>query len=629
LDCLRGSVWHRRTPKLHHALQVKETSAVELKPAAGMKWLAMVVIAAVAIAAYWNSFSTPFVFSDRACIVENPTIRSLWPLSGPLGANFRDGRPVDGRPILNLSFAINHALHGLDVRGYHATNLLLHVLAAWALLAILRRTFRSSAVPGWLRSRADLAAGCAALLWTVHPLQTEAVTYVVQRAEALASLFYLFTLYAFLRGASTERGWWWFPLAVVCCLLGMATKEMVATAPVIVLLYDRTFLAGSFREALRRRWPWYFALASTWLLLIWLIVRSGLRGGGAEFVGGGAFPYFLTQCGAVVRYFGLVFWPGPLVFDYGHGVVTSFGVVAAPFFFLLALGLFTAWALWKRPVLGFALGWVAITLSPTSSVIQITTQTIAEHRMYLPLAAIVALVTAGAFRWLPGWGAGGMCGILILALAVRTAWRNEDYRPAFVLWSDTVRKWPGNERAWLSGGMELVKAGQADAAMPWLLEAVRLAPRDASAWDGLGNALVVKGDYAGATEKFLAAIRLRPNAAHMRINAAQALMFQGRYEEAKAQVIEVLKVDPESAVACGVMGLLEMANGKAENAIAHFEKAVEFDPLSPDLRNNFGVALMQVGRRGEAAAQFREALRLEPEFERAQTNLQQVEAALK
>lgn len=217
-------------------------------------WFCAVLIAMAAVAAYLNTLSAPFVFDDIPNIVENPTIRSLWPVWGPLlppGA----GHAVSGRPVVNLTLALNYALGGTDVRGYHGFNLLIHLAAALALFGTVRRTLGLAWAPGWLRGSAQSLGFATALLWTVHPLQTEAVTCLIQRTESLAGLIYLVTLYCFIRGcepgAAAPRRW--LGLSLAACWVGVATKEILATAPLLLLLYDRAFLAGTLRGAWRQR----------------------------------------------------------------------------------------------------------------------------------------------------------------------------------------------------------------------------------------------------------------------------------------------------------------------------------------------------------------------------------------
>ena len=404
---------------------------------AGLRWrisLAGAAILLAALGAYHNSFSGPFVFDDLSSIVENPSLRPPWSagalLSPPASAT------VGGRPLVNVSLALNFAMGGMDVRGYHAVNLVIHMLAALALFGVVRRTLVRP-----LGGDAGLAALAIAVLWTVHPLQTESVTYVVQRAESLMGLFYLMTVYCFIRGAEYQEmdyamagapaggdpsagasgaasGRWrrWYALSVAACLLGMASKEVMVSAPVIVLLYDRTFVAGSFREAWRRRRWVHAGLGATWLVLGYLVASLGGNRGGSTGAGHGVtfLGYALTQFPAVAGYLKLSVWPHPLVFDYGaewvaHGVDV---VPAAAVLALLAGG--TLYGLKRQPVLGFAGAWFFAILAP-SSLIPGPRQTMAEHRMYLALAVVVSLGVLAGYAW----GGGGRCSP---GLRWRSAW---------------------------------------------------------------------------------------------------------------------------------------------------------------------------------------------------------------
>ncbi|HEX3730708.1 MAG TPA: hypothetical protein VHV47_12935, partial [Opitutaceae bacterium] len=213
------------------------------QPARGPAWAGAALIAAAAGWAYRNSFAAPLLMDDERSIAANASLRHLWPPSSVLAAPPFSG--VSGRPVLNFSFALNYAWGGLSVGGYHAVNLLLHVLAGLTLAGIVRRTVRGEGTA--------LLGFAAGLLWTLHPLQTESVTYLSERAEVLMGLCYLLTLYAFIRGRLV--------LSVLACLLGMATKESMVTAPFLVFAYDTVFVGGSPRAAWRQRRGYYVALA--------------------------------------------------------------------------------------------------------------------------------------------------------------------------------------------------------------------------------------------------------------------------------------------------------------------------------------------------------------------------------
>ncbi|MGA2605784.1 MAG: hypothetical protein ABSG14_16325, partial [Verrucomicrobiia bacterium] len=204
-----------------------------------------VLIIAAGIGAYHNSFQGPFILDDVPSILENPQIRHLWPIGEALSPSANS--MVGGHPVVNLSLAVNYALGGLAVWGYHALNLTIHILAALTLFGIVRRTLARPKLREQFGASGEWVALAVAVLWTIHPLQTEAVTYLSERGESLMGLFYLLTLYGFLRGVESPGHGRWFVLSVAACALGMATKEVMVTAPLMVLLYDRTFVSQSFR----------------------------------------------------------------------------------------------------------------------------------------------------------------------------------------------------------------------------------------------------------------------------------------------------------------------------------------------------------------------------------------------
>ena len=227
-----------------------------VRDAAG-RWRAALIVVAVFLA-YWNSFSSPFVFDDAASVVDNRQIREWWHVGGLLTSERE--LPVAGRPLVNASFAFNYALGGLDVRGYHAWNVAVHIACALLLFALVRRTLEQPALRDRFGSRAPDLAFAVALLWALHPLNTEAVDYVTQRTESMMALFYLATLVASSRAAAEPSQRRWPIAAVVLCAAGMACKESMVTAPVMVAFYDRTFVFGSFKEAFAKRWRLYAGL---------------------------------------------------------------------------------------------------------------------------------------------------------------------------------------------------------------------------------------------------------------------------------------------------------------------------------------------------------------------------------
>jgi len=586
-------------------------------------WLAGAGLVLAAAAAYHNSLGGPFVFDDVPAILENPSIRQLWPLGPVLAPALVGGLTVSGRPLVNLSLALNHTLGGEAVVGYHLVNLIIHALAGLALFGVVRRT--------WARfqpAEALPAAFCVALLWLLHPLQTAAVTYIVQRAESLVALCYLLTLYGFIRmvekpeaGSRKPKTRLWATISIVSCLAGMASKEVMVTAPLLVLLYDRTFAAGTFREAWRQRWRFYLTLAGTWLLLAWLVAGTAGRGGTAGFgTTVGPWSYLLTQCQAIVHYLRLSVWPQPLVFDYGTGTVSRLGEVWPQALLLVTLAAGTLLALVRRPVWGFVGAWFFLILAPSSSIVPVASQTMAEHRMYLPLAAVLALVVAGLQARL-GRRSVIVCGLIAAVFVGLTLRRNTDYRSEVGLWTDTVAKQPANGRAHNNLGKAVYASGRPEEALPHYVEAIRLQPAVPEPHYNLGLALARLNRPAEAMSRYEEALRLQPSYPEAHNNLGNVLLAAGRLDEAGVHYEEAVRLKPGFAEAHGNLANVRLEQGRGAEAVRHGEEAVRLDPRAAPFRYNLGNALVQARRLPEALVQYEEALRLKPDYADVANNL--------
>jgi tetratricopeptide (TPR) repeat protein len=623
------------------------------------------VIVLAALAAYHNSFAGSFIADDHDGIVENATIRHWASAFSP-----PSDTTTGGRPLFNLTFALNYALGGMNAWGYHAFNLLVHMLAALTLFGIVRRTlasrlatrgfqisdFKSKIVEAPATAQSEISnlkseifqgpptvlALAVAVIWVVHPLLTQTVTYISERAESLMGLFYLLTLYCFIRGvdAAGERreakgersevksdkaeagrrplasNLW--PLAsIFACLLGVLTKETIVTAPALVLLYDRTFVAGSFREAWRRHWRYYLGLAVTWLLLAHQMI--GLKQRGAGFNDGVSWwHYALTSCRSVVLYFKLAFWPHPLVFDYGSKaiIVQHAAEVGPQALILAALLVGTAIALWRWPAVGFAGAWFFIILSPTSSVVPVSFQPIAEYRVYLSLAAVVALVVVGLY-----WLIGRRSLVLFAVMAVGLGWlsvrRNDDYRSELAILRDTVAKQPDNARAHNNLGLVLTHIAGCEAeAVAECETAVKLEPNSAGDHAELGLALAnIPGRQPEAIAEYQAALHLKPDFIEVYNNLAISLEETGNVSAAMAEYQAALKINPASAWTHNNLGfLLAGMPGRLPDAILEYEAALKTDPDMFLARYNLANALAQQHHYAAAREQFDEVLKLNPDY---------------
>jgi tetratricopeptide (TPR) repeat protein len=578
------------------------------------------LIIGAALAAYHNSFSGPFVFDDIAAIVDNPSIRHLWPITRVMAPPLSSAG-ANGRPMVNLSLAVNYALGGTNVAGYHVVNLLLHVSVALVLFSVLLRTLRLPSLRGRFENKARPIALATSLLWTVHPLLTESVTSTIQRNELIVGLFYLVTLYGVIRSFDSTRKAFWYAWAIAACLLGMASKEVMATAPIVVLLYDRAFLSGSFKKSLTQRWPLYLGMSATWVPLGFLISSHSDRAGTVGFgLGVEWWAYALTQCQAIVRYLSLAAWPQGLIFDYGTAVVRDFATVWPQAFLLLVLLGATAYATVRQPKLGFAGCWFFGILAPSSSVVPLATQTMAEHRMYLPSIAVVVLAVVGLFA--KANKNAGLAVVVVFAslLGWTTVRRNEVYKSAIALWGDTISKRPGNARAYNDLGNALDAVGRTSEALANYDKALQLRPDYTTAYYNKADTLLRMGRASAAIELFDRALRLKPDYAKALKGKADALVQAGSADAAIPLYQEALKLHPDDSGAARSLGIALVGVGRASEAIERFEADVRANPRDAKAHGNLAYAYSKAGRVELAVLHFEVVVRLEPESAEAHGN---------
>jgi tetratricopeptide (TPR) repeat protein len=529
--------------------------------------LAALVLIAAGAAAYSNSLAGPFVFDDVRSIVSNPSLRNLARLDEVLVPP-PEAVTVTGRPVANLTFALNYRLGGEDVRGYHLVNLAVHLLAGLTLFGAARRALL---LPAWRERFGHAATGLAlavALVWMLHPLQTESVTYIVQRTESLAGLFYLVTFYAVVRAIGSERPGVWHATAIVACALGMATKETAVSAPLVMLLFERVATRRPLKEVLRCRWPLYAGLAATWVLLAAVMATSWNRYQTAGFgLGMDWFDYACTQFGNIVHYLRLSFWPHPLVIDYGAPLATTAGQIVPSAAVVALLVAATAVAWWRWPGIGWLGVWFFATLAPSSSIVPLVNQTAAEHRMYLALAAVVALVILGGYAaWQrlaarggetaspPGraWRAAAVVLVLAMAgaLGATTYVRNIDYQSPLALWRTTAAHCPDSFRAQLNLGAALSDTGDYAGAMQAHNNALRLQPHSEKAYYNRGMTYRLTGQLKESIDDFTRAVRLRIDYPQAWFNRGNDFRDLGRYEEAVRDYSMAIGFDPSYADSC-------------------------------------------------------------------------------
>lgn len=531
----------------------------------------MLLLALATALAYANALRGPFVFDDVISIVYNPNLRSLEPFSQIFGRQTELDITPWGRPLVTISLALNYAWGGLEVIGYRLFNISLHFANGLLLGALATHLLRRQT---WSLACARDAAPLGfviALLWLLHPLGTSTATYIVQRAESMMAFFYLATLYGGARfwAAPTQRRWAY--LSVLTCWLGMLAKESMITAPVAVLFLGWIFYRATFWSTLRQQWGWLLGLLGSWLLLTWVMttwprhasVGFGVRGmNGVE--------YLLIQIQVILHYFRLTFWPVDLSLNYPQRfwpidqippgtwpLVRSWVEVIPSALGLSALLAGTVWLLWRKPGLGFLLGLVFLILSPTSSFIPITTSLAADHRMYLPAAALVSLVVVLVYLLTEGGDKSELklvrhlrltlVVLLSLMLGGLTHARNHDYRDGFTVWLKTLRQHP----------------------------------RDAAGWNELGGVYWMRNEMVLADRAFQAGSEISPTYLLPISNLAVSRWNLGRREEAVTLLQAIINREPNNLNALQNLGLYLDQLGRREPALNVYRKILEINPQNP------------------------------------------------
>jgi tetratricopeptide (TPR) repeat protein len=624
-------------------------------------WAAAGVLALAIGVLYGPALTAPFIFDDLDAIITNRSITSLWPLVGtrdhPGPLNPEEALPTAGRPLVNLTFALNYYLGELNPVGYHAGNVLIHFASALLLWAIVRRTLRLPYFAGRFDASAGWLALAAALLWALHPLQTEAVIYATQRTELMMAFVYLATLYCSLRywsqlplppgegrgeGALERQNFRrrvWLTLAVCACAAGMASKEVMVSAPLIVLLFERTFIAGSVANALRRSWPLYLGLAATLVLLLALNINAPRRHSAGFGLGPPVWNWWLTQSQALVMYFKLVVWPSPLLIYYQWPYLATIGAAWMYLAPILVLGIATLILLWRNRPLGFLGTWVFAILAPTT-IVPIPTEMAAERRMYLPLAAIAVLFVLASFSGvrliMTRQTAGrqnsdpksspilvGLIPALLVAITfvLLSANRLEAYSDEITLWQQVLRHQPSNSLAHYNLGMLLNHAGREEESFAELQAAIQAKPDFPNALSAFGFALTHRGQFNEALDVLHAALAIEPGHVAALNNLGLTLTEMGRAPEAIEPLEHALKLNPDFVEARINLSRALTNMGRQAQAIEMLRSALALNPDDPTALNYLGTALAVEGRLQEAIESLERAVTLRPDFVAARNTL--------
>jgi len=589
-----------------------------------------VLLAVAVIFIYNETLSGPFVFDDRNNIMENPHIRiSQITLNNLASAAFDS--PSSKRPVANISFALNYYIHGYNVVGFHAVNIIIHLVTGILLYFFVQTTFRTPALQSRYEHYKWIAFFTAAI-WLVHPLQTQSISYIVQRMNSMAAMFYIlsFLCYARLRVNPQKRSkWWLLSGCILAGILALGTKENTATLPFFLLLYEWYF----FRDLSLKWLKDHFVLLVGLLLLMAIVAFIFLGTAPLDKIWAGyasrsftPVQRLLTEMRVVIFYIGLFLWPHPFRLNLDHDFSLSYSLTdpITTLFSMLTIAamlILAAVIAKKQRLISFAILWFLGNLVIESSIFGL--EIVFEHRMYLPSMMISLVVVLLVCRWAkPLWLKPVILCTLAIVAAVWTYERNEVWLNRITIWEDCVKKSPHKARPYNNLGVALADEGQYNEAIKQYHMALQINPYYPNAYANLGFVLAKQGKVEESITQFLKALQLKPKDFETLSNLGVALLLQKRHEEAIQYLSQAVALNPHFAKAQNNLGVALNRQGRTQEAIDHYLTALQLDPDYAEAYNNLGVALANQGRFEEAIEQFSAALKIYPGYQNARRNLE-------
>ncbi|QWR76116.1 tetratricopeptide repeat protein [Candidatus Magnetomonas plexicatena] len=590
----------------------------------------------ITLAAYSNTLNVPFQLDDAGNIINNALIKDYRNFINPfaVGAGTME-YGFKSRFVGYFTLAVNYWILGANVFSYHLFNITVHLFNSILVLILVKLLLKTPYYKDLNRS--EYLPFLTAMVFALHPIQTQAVTYIVQRLTSLCALFYLAAVvfYLMARLCTSKKRVFYYALSIISTVLAMKTKETAFTLPFMLTLIEFSFFTDNFKKKLEN-------LSSFYLTLV--IIPLTIFGGSAKTGGALAeslsvvsydeisrWDYLRTQFPVIVQYLKLLFLPIGQNLDYDFPVFKNFFDVRVMFSFLLLLGIFLfAVYLYKisksHPIAklaGFGILWFFLALSVESSVIPIA-DVIFEHRLYLPSVGFFLSVLIGVlyvttrlnqrYFIIPA-------ALLTITLAVLTYQRNSVWGNSVTLWQDTALKSPGKARPHNNYGNALFANGQIEAALKEYLEAVRLKPQYYEAWYNLGKAHEKLKNPVLAEKEYVEAIRLKPDFAEAFNNLAGIYEKRGDKQLAFSYYSKAVTLKPDFPEALNNIGLMYESNRKLDIAMQHYQRALSIDPSYEATYNNLGNLYFKLRRFPDAIRHYQRAIALKPDFAEAHNNL--------
>jgi tetratricopeptide (TPR) repeat protein len=608
----------------------------------GLRTKALLLIPLLVLAAYANTFTASWHMDDRPNILDNPAVQmTVWDmasLSRAVGIDQTQGRNM-ARPVANLSFALNWYLNGTNVAGYHLINLLIHIFNACLVYTLVILLGATPAFPDRYRARVHSIALGTGLLWALNPIQTQAVTYIVQRMTSLAALFYLAAVVAYLKlrlAAPVRQKLMWGIGAGGLFMLALGSKEYAATLPLAIVLIECLFFRKETDPFVNRNVAVMLVtgivctLVCVTVFFYWsdkdivhLLTRS------YEIRPFSLLERVLTQPRVLLFYLSLIFYPIPQRLSLEHDIPVSTALwqpwTTLPA--ILTVGILIACGFVcarKRPIWALAILWFFLNHAVESTFLPL--EMVFEHRNYLP----------SVFLFLPlavGWqdlksrfqsrhhhvaSVLQIASLLIpILLVAGTHARNLDWQSGRSLWMDTHRKAPGRARPVFNLAKDYERRGQYEQAIALYQKSMALRPPrlehfEIMALTNIGTILYKSGRRRDAIAYYTKALDLLPETPKSHYNLAVVYVETGRFELATGHIEWLLAHNPDDMHALDLKGFLLLQQRRFRESLAVARRVLRLYPNSRSANLQIGAALTHVGNMDQGDWFFRRAQRKAP-----------------
>ena len=588
--------------------------------------LVCLALVAATLAVYLQVGSHQFLsFDDKQYVTGNPHVAG-----GISGSNlmwaFSSVEAYNWHPVTWLSHMADVQMYGMNPRGHHLTNVVVHSASAVLLLLLLLRCTGSL----W---RSSLVAA----LFALHPLHVESVAWVAERKDVLSAFFWFLTLY-FYAGYAAKGRVGLYLLALFSFILGLMSKPMLVTLPLVMLLMDGWPLQRYRREEGEQQ-PHHFRDRALSLFrekipfltcsLLSVVVTIYAQKKGGAVIGLSAIPFELRCENAVVswvKYLGKTLWPSDLAVYYPFPPDLPLRQVAFSLLLLCSLSAAAIGARRRYPYLAVGWFWFLVTLLPVIGLIQVGRQSMADRYSYLPATGLFIAIAWGVpeltGRWRHGKGIAVLLAILATGAAAATSWQQLGYwKDSISLYRHTLQVTEDNYLIHYNLGVDLAENGDLDGAIENFQAALRISPNYTEAHNNLGVALAGKGYLDAALQEYRTTLSINPNDMKARCNLGDLLVKKGDLAAAVQQYQDALQSAPENAELRITLAGTLVQKGDLDAAVRQYRAALQISPDNADAQNNLGVALAQKGDLEGAIRGYQASLRLKPDNADAHNNL--------